>query len=170
MRSHQFVAWAYVAITSLLFLSCSSAPKTAASKNPEPAVLSNTSMSAGGFVITDEMIGRRRGTMHLSRTATDPAYAYSERLPVMVGGGFGEGSDRTYKYLNSLLGPKGEAIKYSRVGTCCPFKSPNSHFEGGGALLEVYEVSIPGAAPMRLYFNWYDEGEVLVPVGLSAVQ
>jgi hypothetical protein len=59
-------------------------------------------------------------------------------------------------------------IKYQRVGTCCPFKSPNSPFDGE-ALLEVYEITVPGGGqPKRLYFNWYDEGEVLIPVGLSA--
>lgn len=106
--------------------------------------------------------------MKLAQSATDPQYAYSEHSPVMVGGGVGSGSDRTYKYLNALRGPNGEAMKYDRVGTCCPFKTPNSPFEGEG-LLEVYVVAIPGVeSPKRLYFNWYDTGAVLIPVGLSS--
>lgn len=163
MRNHQVAALVQALLASLILLSCSSTPKRA-----QPEVLSSTSTTAGGVAITDEMIGRSRGAMHLSQTATDPQYGYSERLPVMVGGGLDKGSDRTYKYLNALRGPKGEAIKYNRVGTCCPFKSPNSPFDGE-ALLEVYEVSALGAGlPRRLYFNWYDEGDVVVPVGLSA--
>jgi hypothetical protein len=86
----------------------------------------------------------------------------------MVGGGVGDGLDRTYKYLNALRGLKGEAIKYERVGTCCPFKSPKSPFDGE-ALLEVYGITVPGLEPPKqLYFNWYDEGALFVPVGLSA--
>ncbi len=121
------------------------------------------------MTITDEMIGRSRGTMHLSRTTADKNYGYSENAPVAVGGGFGTGSDRTYQFLNALRGPNGESLSYTRVGTCCPFKSPKSPF-GGEALLEVYEITYSGAKPRRLYFNWYDEGEVLVPVGLETIQ
>ena len=69
--------------------------------------------------------------------------------------------------MNALRGPAGESIKYDRIGTCCPFKSPISPFDGE-ALLEVYEVSISGGPPKRLYFNWYDSGELFVPVGFSA--
>jgi hypothetical protein len=106
------------------------------------------------MVITEEMIGRSRGAMQLSRAATDPQYGYSERSPVKVGGGFGTGSDRTYQFLNALRGPNGEAVTYDRIGTCCAFKTANSPFDGTG-LLEVYEIAGPGVAPpRRLYFNW----------------
>jgi hypothetical protein len=108
--------------------------------------------------------------MKLSQASTDPVYAFSEHAPVLIGGGFASGSDRTYKYLNSLRAPNGEPVKYDRVGTCCPFKSANSPF-GGEALLEVYQLSIPGAgAPKRVYFNWYETGDVLIPVGLATTQ
>ncbi|HSY48806.1 MAG TPA: 2-dehydro-3-deoxyphosphooctonate aldolase [Thermoanaerobaculia bacterium] len=105
--------------------------------------------------------------MKLSQASTDPSYAFSEHAPVLVGGGFGAGSDRTYQYLNSLRGPGGELVKYDRVGTCCSFKSANSPF-GGEALLEVYQLSIPGVGTKRIYFNWYETADVLIPVGLSA--
>jgi len=165
MAKREIGSFAFIGVATLLLLCCSSAPKPA-----QPAVLSNSSGTAGGVAITDEMIGRSRGAMKLSTAASDPQYGYSERLPVMIGGGFGEGSDRTYKYLNALRGPNGEAVAYDRVGTCCPFKSPHSPF-GGEALLEVYEITIRGSeGSKRLYFNWYDDGPVLVPVGLSAVK
>jgi hypothetical protein len=115
------------------------------------------------------MIGRRRGEMKLSQASADPGYAFSEHAPVLVGGGFDSGSDRTYKYLNSLRAPNGEPIKYDRVGTCCPFKSANSPF-GDEALLEVYQLSIPGVGPKRIYFNWYETGDVLIPIGLAAAR
>ena len=163
MKNQEIAVWVGAAFASTLFLSCASTPKPT-----EPKILSNTTSSADGVAISDEMIGRRRGAMELSQAASDPQYGYSELSPIKIGGGFGDGSDRTYKYLNALRGPNGEAIRYERVGTCCPFKSPKSPF-GGEALLEVYEIAGPGAEPpKRLYFNWYDESAVLVPVGLSA--
>jgi hypothetical protein len=165
MRNGHLIKFSGAVATYVLLASCSST-----TKNAQPAVLSSTSSSAGGAVITDEMIGRRRGEMKLSQSSTDPLYAFSERAPVLIGGGFASGSDRTYKYLNSLRSSNGELVKYDRIGTCCPFKSPNSPF-GGEALLEVYQLSIPGVgAPKRLYFNWYETGDVLIPVGLSATQ
>src|SRR5438874_2521209 len=129
MDIRQFIGSAGTVAASFLLLSCSST-----AKNAEPPVLSSTSSTAGGIVITDEMIGRRRGEMKLSQASTDPSYAFSEHVPVLVGGGFESGSDRIYKYLNALRAPHGEPIKYDRVGTCCPFKSANSPF-GGEALL-----------------------------------
>ncbi len=163
MNDRLFVTLVAVSV-SVLVQACSSTPK-----QTEPKTLSNTTATSGGIVISDEMIGRPRGVMHLSQVSKDPAYGYTEGLPVMVGGGFGTGSDRTYKYLNTLRGPNGQPIKYNRVGTCCSFKTPNSPFGDGQGLLEVYQITVPGTeSPKRLYFNWYDEGAVLVPVGLSA--
>ena len=165
MRNQPLILLVAASSSCVLLLSCSSVPK-----NTEPPVISSTSSTVGGAVITDEMVGRRRGEMKLSESSTDPNYAFSEKSPVGIGGGFESGSDRTYKYLNSLRAPNGQPITYSRVGTCCPFKSANSPFDGE-ALLEVYELSIPGvAAGKRIYFNWYDTGAVLIPAGLISAQ
>jgi hypothetical protein len=165
MRIGHFITSFGIGAAYLLLSSCSTAPKSI-----EPTVLSSSSSTAGGVVVTDEMIGRQRGEMKLSQPSTDPAYAFSDRAPVLIGGGFGSGSDRTYKYLNSLRAANGQPITYARVGTCCPFKSVNSPF-GGEALLEVYQLTVPGIdAPKRLYFNWYDSGDLLIPVGLSAAK
>jgi len=90
------------------------------------------------------------------------------KVPIAVGGGFGEGGHNVYRFLNGLAGPKGEVVHYSRVGTCCSFKSADSPF-GGRAVLEVYEIQYQGLAkPARLYFNWYGKAHVLVPVGFAA--
>lgn len=154
-----------VAAFASILVGCAS-PNT-----PQPAITSSThATNESGTTITAEMIGRGRGEMVLTSAASDPAYGFSEKSPVLIGGGFGEGSARTYQYLNALRGSGGEKISYDRVGTCCPFKSPNALF-GGQALLEVFEIVIPGsAAPKRIYFNWYDAGETLIPVGLSAAR
>jgi hypothetical protein len=156
---------AAIAIVALSACSSSGAQDTEADA---PKIASSSTATSNGMTITDEMIGRSRGTMALSRVSSDRAYGYGEKQPVLVGGGFDQGSDRTYQYLNTLRGPNGEPVVYSRIGTCCSFKSPNSPF-GGAALLEVYEIKVGGSSePRRLYFNWYDSGEVFVPVGLTA--
>jgi hypothetical protein len=106
--------------------------------------------------------------MTLTSRATDASYGYSEKKPIPVGGGFGEGGHNAYRYLNSLLGPAGEVVRYKRVGTCCSFKTANSPF-GDSALLEVYEIEYEGISkPVRLYFNWYDPGAILIPSGFTA--
>jgi hypothetical protein len=152
-----------------LLVGCSTVDQaTDKTESTRPDVTSSTSMSVGGQRITAQMMGARYGSMTITGSATDDAFAYSEAKPVKIGGGFGEGAERTYRFLNSLSGPNGEPVRYDRVGTCCSFKTPNSPF-GDEALLEVFEVTYDGIEqPKHLYFNWYDEGEVLVPLGLRS--
>ena len=119
--------------------------------------------------VTSEMAGRKHGAMLLKRTSTDPGYATSEKQPVMVGGGPGQGIRNTYRFLNALQGPRGEPVHYERVGACCVFKTKNAAI-GDRGLLDVYNVWYDGHQPVRLYINWYDDGDVLVPVGFTAVQ
>ncbi len=130
----------------------------------QPQILSTTQSA-----ISDEMIGSRYPPMSLNKAATDSKYGFSEKKPVMVQGGFGEGGHNVYRFLNALRGPKGEVVHYRRIGTCCEFKTKKSPF-GGKELLEVYEVSYDGFMPKRLYFNWYDDGEILIPVGFTATK
>lgn len=151
-------------VVSTAILCCVSPPAYA------QEILSTSGAQVKGVPITDEAVGSQYGHMVLTKTSTDPQYGRSPDSPVRVGGGFPRGAHHTYRYLNSLLGPNGEKVHYTRVGTCCPFKTPNSPF-GDTALLEVYEVTYEGAAkPQRLYFNWYDPGEALIPKGLTAVK
>lgn len=153
-------------LLSVVFSGCASTHRTQAPASPtKPETLSSIQYGGG---ITEEMIGQRYGVTSLTGKATSPDYGYSDKIPVRVGGGVGEGAHNTYRYLNALLGPKSQKVHYTRIGTCCPFDSPNSPF-GGKALLEVYEITYDGSpAPARLYFNWYDSGDILIPVGLTA--
>jgi hypothetical protein len=105
--------------------------------------------------------------MSLTRVAPDSEYGFTEKRPVMVKGGFGEGGHNMYRYLNALRGPAGERVRYSRVGTCCTFKTTKSPF-GDEEVLEVYEVWYEGVTPKQMYFNWYDDGDILIPLGFSA--
>jgi hypothetical protein len=156
-------------LATLLLLTIACATTTPKAPGEEPPIGSSTTAVVNGQRITDEMIGRGRGEMSLTRTASSDSYGWSQMMPVKIGGGLGEGGNRTYQFLNTLRGPNGEDVHYDRVGTCCPFNSPKSPFEDGGALLEVYVISYKGLeTPRRLYFNWYDEGEMMIPKGLTA--
>ncbi len=159
----RIVAWGWfllagVAMTFLAGCSSSSSSTT----NPPPIVSSSHALG-----VSDEMIGSQYPPMTIKAFAKDPGYGYTEKMPIPVGGGFGEGGHNTYRYLNALAGPRGQRIHYTRVGTCCAFKTPNSPF-GGEAPLEVWEITYEGGKPMRLYFNWYDPGEIAIPAGLTA--
>jgi len=117
---------------------------------------------------TDEMTGRRFPPLRLSGPSPATPYGYSPETAIKVGGGFGEGSHRTYGFLNALTGPRGEPVHYFRIGTCCEFKTPNSPFDGA-ALLEVYDVTVEGSSTARrLYFNWYDSGDLWAPSGFTS--
>jgi hypothetical protein len=117
--------------------------------------------------IPEETIGRQFGAWSISTPAQDPAYGYSEKSPVPVGGGIGDSGRNTYRFLNALLGPAGQQVHYIRIGRCCPFKRPNAAFEGDG-VLEVYQITYDSGKAERLYFNWYDSGTLYIPQGLTA--
>lgn len=141
---------------------CSAQPQAPA----KPEITSSSTASG----ITEEMIGRRFPPMSLSKRAESDNYGYSEKVPIAVGGGFSEGGHNVYRYLNALAGPQGQRIHYTRVGTCCAFKTPDSPFQGTG-LLEVYEVTYDGLPKAnRLYFNWYGAADPQIPIGLTTTQ
>jgi hypothetical protein len=110
-------------------------------------------------------MGQRYGSMALERRADNPDYG-SERTPIKVGGGFGDGLANSYRFLNALRGPGGEPVRYSRMGSCCGFETANSPF--GQGLLDIWDVTYDGGPTKRLYINFYDKGDVLVPDGFSA--
>jgi hypothetical protein len=160
MRNQSRFIVVFAAIVGLILgsLACSS------NSSQSLPVLSSSKASG----VTDEMIGSKSPPMSLTKMATDSSYGYSEKSPVIVGGGFGNGSKHLYSFLNALRGPEGQVVHYRRVGTCCSFKTPNSPF-GDSDVLEVYEITYDGLKePKRLYFDWDDTAEVLVPVGLTA--
>ena len=66
----------------------------------------------------------------------------------------------------SSAGPNGEESSYVRVGSCCPFNTPNGLM--GGGLLDRYEIKWSGqTAPVYLYLNMYDKDELKAPVGFT---
>jgi len=63
------------------------------------------------------------------------------------------------------ISAKDPSLHWRRVGSCCAFKTPNGPIEETG-LLDIYEVTVPGERPVRLFVNHYDEGLIMAPSGL----
>jgi hypothetical protein len=106
-------------------------------------------------------------TYLITERTDDATYAFKSVNPVKVGKD-SSGPQNERRFLNALLGPNGEEIKYYRVGSCCPFKTPNGIFDNSG-MLDHYKVFWTGARDtLDIYINMYDEGDLFIPVGLNA--
>lgn len=100
----------------------------------------------------------------LSDYSDNPDYGLTPEHAIKVGGGpTGE-----FTYMNSLRGPKGQPISFTRRGSCCPFEDETLYL--GGGLLDVYEVYYEGSEePVVLFLNMYLEDQTLyIPKGLTA--
>lgn len=107
-------------------------------------------------------------TYLLLEASDDPSYAFRRSNPVKVGSGDGSGPLNERRFLNALAGPGGEQIEYFRAGSCCPFKTPNGIIDGTG-MLDHYRIFWEGSKDtLDIYINMYDEGDLKIPVGLTA--
>jgi hypothetical protein len=120
-----------------------------------------------GYVNNAKMLNE--STYLLTVKTSDKEYAFTPQKPVCVGGAKGNsGPLNERRFLNALLGPKGERVSYSRIGSCCGFKTPNALI-GDGGLLDKYKVWIEGTTDTTImYLNMYDADEMFIPVGYSA--
>ncbi|AXQ29022.1 hypothetical protein D0B54_10125 [Solimonas sp. K1W22B-7] len=157
---------AILSCAALLAAGCASAPVTPpAAPATAPTILGVTVAKGRGVPFGRSDSGE--DYLRLEQKATDPGYGYTQQNPVRVGGPLREGPRREKAYLNGLRGPAGEVIEYERMGSCCPFESPNDIM--GGGMLDAFRVTYAGqAAPATLYINFYDPGPALVPLGFSA--
>jgi hypothetical protein len=103
--------------------------------------------------------------------STDSTYGFTQKNAVRVGGVKESlGPRNEQRYLNALRGPNGEEISYSRRGSCCAFKTPNSPFDNTG-MLDAYVVTWAGnEKPLLIYINCYDDGPMYAPVGMTVAQ
>jgi len=107
-------------------------------------------------------------TFTVSTQSLDQAYGYGPDKPVKVGGASeNQGPFRERLFLEQLSGPKGQALRYQRKGSCCPFATPNSDL--GTGMLDIYEVWVgTEPTPRTLYLNMYDFEAPQAPVGFLA--
>ncbi len=151
---------------SLFILSCGSSKKATGSgagtgSGTSAAVTddSNPTLDKPSARMLDD------NTFQLEGISNDPTYAYDEKNAVKVGG-VATGPTNERRYLNALLGPNGEKISYTRLGSCCPTPSKNGLM--GSAILDIYEIKYKGLdKPIRLYINMYDPGILKAPKGFT---
>jgi hypothetical protein len=134
-------------------------------------VTKNSSSDKGvGNTRTEKVQFYDDNTYLLEKYAADSTYGYTSKNPVCVGGIKDESAIAPSRnYLNALLGPNGEKIKYFRYGSCCGFKTPNGMINDMG-LLDHYGVYWKGSDTLSIYINIYDEGNLFIPLGLKSKQ
>lgn len=101
-------------------------------------------------------------------TSTDPEYGYIAEKPIELGG-FLLGSKSAgahVQYFEGLLGPNGEQVKVTRIGSCCAFEDKSMPF--GGGLLDRYQLTYKGQnKPAIIYVNLYKFNKPLAPKGFA---
>ena len=106
----------------------------------------------------------------IQETSSDATYGFTQTNPVRVGGGREAGARNQQRYLNALLGPKGQPIAYQHEGSCCAFTLADGGVDNEGQL-DVYTITWKGQqAPLKLYLNMYEEGPLAAPAGLTAAR
>ena len=148
----QFV---FIFLISLLLYACYSARKVKEKDYGSPD-------------ITQELIDYN--TFKINCYSQDITYGYTPDNPVMVGGATkSQGPLNERRFLNALSGPKGESVRYHRVGSCCDFRTENSFSEYGQ--LDMYRVTHGGMHKwVIIYINMYDSDELKVPKGFKIKQ
>ena len=128
-----------------------------------------TSNSGRGDTRTTEIKFLDDNTYLLTKTTADKSYGYDKSNPIKVGGSKESSGPRNERrFLNAMLGPNGEEVKYFRAGSCCAFKTPNALMDNTG-MLDRYRLTWTGSSDtLSIYLNMYDKGDLMVPVGLTA--
>lgn len=131
------------------------------------ACTSPRSMQATGDSRTISLAFIDDNTYLLVEQANDKSYGLTAGNPVKVGG-LKEGPKNERRFLNALLGPNGQEVRYYRAGSCCPFETPNGLINNVG-MLDRYRVSWVGSRDtVDIYINMYDAGDLKIPVGFTA--
>lgn len=129
----------------------------------------NTGNRGRGDTRTTEIEFLDDDTYILTEQSTDASYGYDKANPIKVGGSKEQtGPENQRNFLNALLGPHGETVRYYRAGSCCPFKTPNGLINNTG-MLDIYTLTYTGSSDtLSLYLNLYDKGDLMIPVGFTA--
>lgn len=89
----------------------------------------------------------------------DPTYGFDVDNPIRVGGGFLDGPTRERLYLDTLRGPAGETVTYSRQG---------STDSTGGVIVDIYLLDYAGLdTPVTVYIDMYNWETPMAPVGFT---
>lgn len=143
----------YLVLITIVFLMISCVSTKSTLKNVDDTTPIPGLTSHNTFVITEY--------------SKDKQYGYQQDYPINVF--YKNTKDETLnqkRFLDALVGPKGEKINYKKLESCCPF--PTKRNEIGAGFLDVYELSWEGLkTPIKLYLNSYEKGALLIPFGLN---
>ncbi len=106
-------------------------------------------------------------TFIITEISADSKYGFDQDYPVNLGFLPIQTAEINIKrYFGALSGPNGEALKYNKVDSCCPF--PSKKNEMGAGIIDIYEVTWDGLkTPHRIYINLYEKGKVMAPKGFG---
>jgi len=148
MKIKSLIAIIFIGIFAVSCISTKSTLKNVDDNAPEPILTKN-----GWFLITEY--------------TKDKKYGYDKNYPINIFYKSVADEDINPKrFLDALTGPKGEAITYKKLESCCPF--PSKRGESGAGFLDIYEINYPRLKkPLKLYFNIYEKGYLFVPKGFE---
>jgi hypothetical protein len=108
--------------------------------------------------------------LRLTKKANDATYGFTSGNPIKVCAGPMGGPANERAYLNLLRDMQGKPIDYSRLGSCCPYKSDNAL---GGGVVDKYEIIYLNKRGKEekviLYISMWDYAEPLIIDGFQTV-
>jgi len=148
MKIKSFIALLFIGIFAVSCISTKSTLKNVDDNAPEPVLTKE-----GWFLITEY--------------AKDKKYGFDKNYPINIFyKSVADEEINPKRFLNALTGPKGEAITYKKLESCCPF--PSKRGDSGAGFLDIYEINYSGLKkPLKLYFNIYEKGYLFVPKGFE---
>lgn len=112
-----------------------------------------------------DLIVKGDNTFEINQFSTDKKYGYDKDYPINIFYKTTNTDANQERFLNTLAGPKGEKITFTKLESCCPF--PTKRSDMGAGFLDVYELKWEGQKkPILLYINIYEKGILMVPLGL----
>lgn len=142
----------YTIISLVFLISCTSTKNTIQNidyKATRPKI------SANKYIITE--------------IATDKKYGYHTDFPINIGVASLTSENYFIKlFFNGITDPEGNAVNFEKIDTCCPFPSANSKV--GAGLLHRYKVTFKDGTTKELFFNIYEKGAIMCPVGFKIVK
>ncbi len=110
--------------------------------------------------------------LELTEKSEDKTYGFTEENPVKVGNGPNGGPANQRAFLNLLRDAQGKALKYERLGSCCPYKSENGFM--GTAMLDKYEITYRNEKGKNkktvIYISFYDYEKPKIIVGFNTIE
>lgn len=123
------------------------------------------------LMCNDKSLKKTNSILRLNKPAHSEKYGFTEKEPVKVGAGPFGGPANQRAYLELLRDPKGNPVKYERIGSCCEYKSENGLM--GFALLDQYKIGYTdengNPATAVVYISFYDFEEPMILMGFKTV-